>query len=289
MKALFIGLLTIITTPAMTCEHGFFPDNETYIPSEAENAMGMQAQSAVVIEKLHKLYDPVFAKENKKLKVEILWDESKVNAYATRDDHNNPVLRVTGGMANHELLTTDGLALILCHEIGHFLGGEPKKLRGRSTKRSWSSAEGQADYYANAFCLKKLFRVLPEMERGLDKNHDKSIADSKSRYMMEADQICNTPLCQRIAMASFNVAEVYASTKFFGRELSLLYPDMTTVYQTTYSHPNPQCRLDTMVAALRCHNSEQLSFKLKDPKSGACDDPDFRRPRCWYYPDLNNL
>lgn len=283
-------IIMFFSSHTLACEHGFFPDNTHYLLGSSQNAMNIQAYSTVVIEKMQKLYEPIFAKNNKQLIIDIQWDEAKVNAYATTDDNNNPLIRVTGGMANHELLTPDGLALILCHEVGHFLGGEPKKLRGRSTKRSWSSAEGQADYYANAVCLKKLFKLLPEFQhvadaKSIHDSNEKSNNSTQSRYINEINQLCDTPLCHRIALASLNVAKVYATTGFYERELSLIYPDESTVYQTLYSHPGPQCRLDTLIAALRCENSEELTFKLNDPISGACDEPDFRRPRCWYYPD----
>lgn len=285
-------MLYFFSLPALSCEHGFFPDNNSYMLSESNANMGVQAQSGIVMQKIKEIYNPIFAQKDKSLIIEIQWSEAKVNAYATKDDNNNPLIRVTGGMANHELLTTDGLALILCHEVGHFLGGEPKKLRGRSTKRSWSSAEGQADYYANAVCLKKLFRILPPIQEFKEIKEtatlartEKSLNGINRSYLNEIERLCETPLCNRIALASLNVAQVYATTRFFNRELSFTYPDNSTVYETLYSHPNPQCRLDTMVAALRCKDSEKLSFKLNDPISGACKTPEFRRPRCWYYPD----
>lgn len=58
-------------------------------------------------------------------------------------------IRVWGGMLNHSLMTEDTLLLLLCHEIGHFLGGAPTKSRG-----GWSSTEGQADYYSSYQCAR---------------------------------------------------------------------------------------------------------------------------------------
>ncbi len=82
----------------------------------------------------------------------------------------------------HKYLTTDGLAMVACHEIGHFLGGEPKKLRGRSNKKSWSSAEGQADYYA-ARCLEVYFSKGSETE-----NREESALSE--RVINEARRVC---------------------------------------------------------------------------------------------------
>lgn len=44
------------------------------------------------------------------------------------------------------------LSLILCHELGHFLGGPPFALNSH-----WSSAEGQADDFAARICMKRLY------------------------------------------------------------------------------------------------------------------------------------
>lgn len=289
------GMISI----AKSCEQGFFSSSVPFTTLNYKmNTLGQKTHTDQVINHLKKLYDPIFLKTKNHLNIEILWKESKVNAYATKDDFNNPTIRLTGGMANHELITPDGLALILCHEIGHFLGGEPKKLRGRSKKRSWSSAEGQADYYANAVCLKKLFQVLPKDTHSLNTNastnsrsalFDKemdNINSLQSTYRHEIQEICESSICDRIALASINVAKLYASTSFYSGRLSLITHDASTVYQTIYSHPNPQCRLDTFIAALKCENSEKLLFKTNDVTSGACENPEFRRPRCWYYPEF---
>lgn len=260
----------------MACENGFFPKSNFTVNSET--SIELELQTSQIINEIKNIYNPIFQQENKKLFFEVLWDEANLNAYATRDDDNNPTIKVTGGLLRHPLLSSDGIRLILCHEIGHFLGGEPKKPRGRSSIKSWSSAEGQADYYANATCMKKV------LTKEID---EKKLDINDSKHLEDINQICNSKLCQKIALASINVAMVYAQIDLFRNELSLIYPDHTTVYHTLYSHPNPQCRLDTFMAALQCEDSEKLEFKINDPISGACKDPTFRRPRCWYYPELN--
>lgn len=42
---------------------------------------------------------------------------------------------------------------MLCHELGHHLGGAPFK-----PDISWMSTEGQADYFSGSTCLKKIWR-----------------------------------------------------------------------------------------------------------------------------------
>lgn len=60
------------------------------------------------------------------------------------------ILSVWGGMMGHPLMNHETFLLLLCHEIGHVLGGPPLK-----SKNGWSSTEGQADYYSG-ICAKDL-------------------------------------------------------------------------------------------------------------------------------------
>jgi hypothetical protein len=93
----------------------------------------------------------------------------KYNAYATWNKQEKPEIILTTSVFENSFMNTDVLALLLCHEIGHFYGNSPKQRRGRSEKLSWSSAEGQADFYATAICMKKIINDLPIMN--IEKNH----------------------------------------------------------------------------------------------------------------------
>lgn len=73
----------------------------------------------------------------------------RVNAEITKIDRSI-VLSVLGGMIGHALMTPETFMLLLCHEVGHVLGGPPLK-----SKNGWSSTEGQADYFSG-FCAKNL-------------------------------------------------------------------------------------------------------------------------------------
>ncbi len=74
----------------------------------------------------------------------------RVNAEITKVDRSF-VIRIMGGMLAHPLLDPAALKLLLCHELGHLLGGPPLKSRN-----GWSSTEGQADYFSSASCARSL-------------------------------------------------------------------------------------------------------------------------------------
>lgn len=86
--------------------------------------------------------------EKMTLKFETL--DSGVNAEIVKTV-SGPVITVLGGMIRHPLMSKNVLSLLLCHELGHYLGGPPLKSRN-----GWSSTEGQADYYAGEKCAREL-------------------------------------------------------------------------------------------------------------------------------------
>ena len=74
----------------------------------------------------------------------------RVNAEVIQDS-GTVTISVWGGMLSHPRMAQGALLLLLCHEVGHFLGGPPLKSR-----TGWSSTEGQADYFSTEYCVKDL-------------------------------------------------------------------------------------------------------------------------------------
>lgn len=74
----------------------------------------------------------------------------RVNAEVVKENGLVAIV-VWGGMISHPKMTAHTFYLLLCHELGHFLGGPPLKSR-----TGWSSTEGQSDYYSAISCVKDL-------------------------------------------------------------------------------------------------------------------------------------
>ena len=83
------------------------------------------------------------------------WNESKLKA-SIKVPKKKAILTISGGYARQTLMTPDTFRLVLCHELGHILGGAPKK-----GPNHLASVEGQADYYSTAKCMR---RVIPNSE-----------------------------------------------------------------------------------------------------------------------------
>ena len=64
---------------------------------------------------------------------------------------------ILGGTIRIEDFTLDAYAALVCHEMGHLIGGEPfQSIPGAE----WASAEGQADFFAASTCLPRFFQSL---------------------------------------------------------------------------------------------------------------------------------
>lgn len=211
---------------------------------------------------------------NKKLIIQKLWGEANVDAYATRDDDNNAVIVISGGLARHPLMTKDAFLLLMCHEIGHHLGGAPRILRGQTGLRGWSSAEGQADYYAASKCLPLFYKSAHETKSS-------DIDESSTDYSMALSK-CQDNICARVTMAGLVASRVFASLTSGMSVPKLTLTDATKVATTIYRHPNPQCRLDTYLAGANCDLGPDIPFDVNNPKIGACSMEKNLRPACWF-------
>ena len=174
------------------------------------------------------------------------WTQPGLGAGSRFDtDTSGPTFRILlwGGFVRAEKMTRPVLEFTLCHELGHFLGGSPRQV----FSESWSSAEGQADWWAASVCLPRVYRA-----RGFNS------ADQRERIRQAG-----------IDFARF--VEFYYETNNGTdprEEASAL--ERTALEQPpatlTLSYPTTQCRLDTIRLGADCASGD-----------GSC-----HRPRCWF-------
>ncbi len=236
-----------------------FPESPQRYPVSHKKGVGTglsEFEARTLISRFGEALGHVVKKEkSKKLLINLEWENERVNAHCTLDDYDNPVINILGGMIRHPEMTRDGLLLILCHELGHYMGGDPKKFRGRSTLRSWASVEGQADYFATSFCLPLVFN---------DQVETKAIYTEDEEKLENAEKRCASNECVRSSLAGLAVARLFATLKEGIETPTLAREDNYQSPVTLQTHPNPQCRLDTFVAGASSEERPLCWFNPKD-------------------------
>jgi hypothetical protein len=189
-----------------------------------------------------------------------------------------------GGLARHETITEDGFALVVCHELGHHIGGAPKKVSAWSN--SWASNEGQSDYFANLKCLRRVFLNDDNAKIVKGLNAPKSLVDacSQANKGNKADK----EICIRGGMAGMSVSRLFMALRNSTSEPKFETPDSKVVAKTDDNHPAYQCRLDTYFQGSLCEIDMNTDVSQEDETVGTCHKLNGQnsgiRPLCWHKP-----
>ena len=267
------------------------PKNDLHLQDHPSMLANMSEEEFVaIIERVETYYAPIVESHGGTLVVEKKWKDSTVNAYAQRVG-NTWRVSMFGGLARRAEVTPDGFMLVVCHELGHHLGGFP-------FSRSWASNEGQSDFFATQSCAKNIW--------GSDTATNASFRDTveatarkkcDAAYVHTQDQ----DLCYRTAMAGKSLASLLGALSRLPA-VSFDSPDESEVARTYNMHPKAQCRLDTYLNGALCTTvfDENLIPGIKETgwfgnkkkaelesivNSCSQYNPDHvlsQRPKCWF-------
>lgn len=292
MKILKQGLLlasVIAAVPTIACtpdgKEGFVPEHNLKISVyEKRNGGISEEQFHSVIDKIEAIYSPIVSQMGGNLQVARNWTDGTVNAYAQRIGSTWKV-SMFGGLARHETITEDGFALVMCHELGHHIGGIPQKVSPWSNP--WASNEGQADYFATLKCLRRVW------------NYDNN--DAMIRRMdvpMALVKACSAQhlwsndfaICIRGGMAGMSVSKLFQALRNATVDPKFDTPDPKVVTKTDDNHPAYQCRLDTYFQGALCEKSFNEDVSNSSEVTGTCHaslgDKVGLRPLCWFKPSV---
>ena len=187
--------------------------------------------------------------------VEFVYSELEfdIGGYGVFSNPEKVEITIYGKKCKNGLLKKDELQLLLCHEIGHALAGEPYINFTYSVIKV--STEGQADYYTTSKCLPALW--------GDEDN--RPFLKELENYPKLAE-ICTSPddnkrgLCVRMGIASLNFSRYVFDPMSSGHHLSTRspgpYPELDghdpLIVKKTYlaEYPTAQCRLETYLAGM---------------------------------------
>lgn len=267
-------LISILFLYSFNVQARFLPTDIELQDSRINYAQVKENKKMVraVIRKFQRTFGKEAFLRGGKISINDVWWSKTFNAYAMK---YGPIWKITvhGGLLKHPDLTEDLLSLVLCHELGHFLGGAPKFT---TPGKRWSSVEGQADYWTGQRCLKRIFDY--------DKSQKSKILDLDPLAKNQCDKTYRTAkerlTCYRVTMTGLQMG--YLIADLTGKKHpSLDTPDPNVVDQTYKDHPNFQCRVDTYFHAALCPAEGKISDQ--DVKAGTCLEGEFGpRPACWF-------
>ena len=255
---------------ACDIEGYFFPKNNLRIPVSQKSAGLTESQFSSIIDEFQAIYGPMFKERGSNLKINKNWKSPMVNARAHRRGFTRYVT-MYGGMARHMEMNELGFALVICHEIGHHIGGAPKA-------DPIMSGEGQSDYFAATKCMRRYFR-----SKNIQKTKNELFARKKcsSVYANEAE----VDNCVLTAQGGISLSRIFA-TLLDEQMPRLDTPDTSVARRTNSRHAVSQCRLDTYFAGALCDNDINTRFGQTDENIGGCStangDTIGLRPACWY-------
>ncbi len=263
----------------------FVPENNLSIPFNNFNPSGIsKEQFEIVINKVSNTYSPIVEAKGARLIFNRKWDDNTVNASAARDLSRGTdwFVSMFGGLARHPQMTEDAFLVVVCHELGHHLGGFPKKTQAFQVDRKWSSVEGQCDYFASLKCLKKVFEK-EDNEAALKNKIVPQIVleQCESSYVNHHEKM----ICIRSAIAGMEISKFIEVLTESKKSVSFATPDKKKVFKIEKDHNSAQCRLDTFFQGSLCEVSADTELSKEEAHSGACTKKNGNsrglRPRCW--------
>lgn len=250
-----------------------------------------------IIGEIAAAFSPIVRHHGGELKVNYFWTDPTVNASAQQDGRYW-ILNMYGGLARRKEITKDGFAMVVCHELGHHLGGYPFKYEGTM---GWAASEGQSDYFASQTCARLIWgRDMEENAkfRALVDPFAKAVCDRNWKYQTQRD------LCYRISRAGESLANLLNVLQDNTRPVAYRKANRERVAETYVQHPHAQCRLETYLNGALCRRPFNLAVipgKTVNTQNGAqmdqekeaamysCQDMgsqwDGSRPTCWFRPE----
>lgn len=276
MFKFFLSLAIFFTSIAYS---SFLPENYMHLDDRISNIQNVDHDTfEKTLELARQKYAPIVSTFGYKLVIEGDWYDSTVNAYAYQTG-DYWVVKMFGGLARRPEITADGFLGVICHELGHHLGGFP-------FVSGWAAAEGQSDYYATQVCLGEIWKndyITNELQANKSSINPKRICDAVTGDYNERN------LCIRKMEAGYSLANMLSG----GRGVSWTNRDTSVVSITYLKHPGAQCRFDTYLAGSVClknYNPYEIYRTEYEQLESICNKNDYygMRPRCWFKPRLRN-
>ena len=204
------------------------------------------------------------------LNIPDLWTTNHFEG-SVRKAENFFELKITGKALTSKEASSISFASIVCHELGHILGGSPKQTMPGV---EWSSTEGQSDFWAAKSCLPEFFQdvVLDSQSAFYDRALNQELLLkfpellSTPKAFPEDYAFCKQDLkCLLVVSAGVELINFFDYYDYVDLpKPALNTPESDAKEFKPNSYPSLQCRLDTYV------------------RGGLCQiENNCEAPRCW--------
>jgi len=288
----FLALAALMLPAAAQAQ--FAPKNDwaKYDKLNKKDANITEAMFTKISNDMINTFAPFAALHGGTLTVVADWNDATVNSSAD-EQGSSWVVNTYGGLARRDEITPDGFKAVICHELGHHLGGFA--FYGDT---DWAAAEGQADYFATSVCLPFIWTSEKDVNATFRTSVPKNMQKACDAKYSDTDR---QNLCYRIAVAGQGLANLLAALGGDGVP-SIDTADTSTVTTTNVDHPASQCRLDTYFSGGLCDatfdfkvipgrnaNGGQTTKAAQDEAAkysclGTGAFQTGERPRCWFAP-----
>lgn len=223
LRILFSTFFVILTALTQVSAADYFS-----LPPDAVNVGPVtQAKADKISADLFQLYFlEAFQKTQKPMMIQIEWEKPYFGAGVAEEDGPLIAVKIFGGMIRMPEMTEDILAAVICHEIGHVIGGAPYQ---DVIGAEWTSVEGQSDFFAASKCLPQYFHILQP-----------TLTKEELKRKIEL-----------VGLGFFLIMHKYFSPLQPPVSLEKTAPEVATELNR-HSYPSDQCRLDTFKAGAAC-------------------------------------
>ncbi len=278
MRILFASLL-LLSSCSQLPNHAALPSNtlSSSIDSEWDNGYP-ESRYNLVLDTFQRVIGPKVAATGAQFTIERDWSDGSVNCFSWKNSVEFGI-EIPGGMARYDFITEEAFIMVICHEIGHVLGGAPHN--------NMTSIEGQSDYFSALKCARwmmpEIVPAAPAPNQPVP-DYQEAVNNACERAYPEG---AGRDICLRSVTGAHPLSRLYAKVSGGPTQPSILTPTAPEldVRTTLSTHPKPQCRLDSLVRGSLCPVSVDSTVSYSDPYAGSCGpqlSPEFGRPGCWF-------
>lgn len=227
-------------------------------------------------------YEKVFTDQGISVQRIIDWNNTWVNAQTGWTGARSVKFFFSGELARQKYMTKDALVYVGCHEVGHHLGGFPKK------DGKWSTSEGGSDYFAALKCMRTIFKNDPENAAMENADLPAEVKNKCREVYPDQDDYL---LCLRTTKAGDDMARTFKYRRVKEEIPFMMLSVLPDVERTNDAgYPSNECRAVTAFAGAICSKGPEFPISFVDEASGYCHEKNGdtfgMRPRCWFKPNL---